>query len=148
MQTSEHHHPHCTAWPLYLELDLPHVAKHLPKPPPCSLIFSQVLLYTLPHQTSVSHLISQLLIRFILQRIWLERGCLQDRALQNLSSREISAWGTSTLAMHQHVARTFSSGHPQERNKERTSIQPASQSFCIHPVCVKSKFDWKAELQN
>lgn len=95
---------------------------------------------------TLSH--SKLVIRFVLQRICLERGCLQDRPLQNLSSRRISAWGIGTSGMHQRIPGTFSSGHPQERNKERTSIQPASQSFYIHPGCVESKFDWKAEPQN
>lgn len=128
------------AWPLHLELDPPHVAKDLSKPPPHSLIFSQVMLHTLPRpRCHTGAVISQVLIRFVLQRICLGRGGLQDRALQSLSSRRISECSMDTSGMHQHIPVTFSSGHPQERNKEQAFSQHGKA--CVHPDCVKTKID-------
>lgn len=94
-------------------------------------------------QTSVSHraVISQVFIRFGLQRICSGRGCLQGRVLQSLSSRGISACPMGTSGMHQHTPGTFSSGHAPERKKQRKNKHSAGVAkLGIHPDCVKSRF--------
>lgn len=64
-------------------------------------------------------------------RVCPSKNLLRKGMLQSLSSRGISAYSMGTLGVHQHIPGTFSSEHPQERNKERTSIQPAWQNLYL-----------------
>lgn len=126
LQTSENRRGHCTGWPLHPDLGLPHGANDSSKPPPHSLIFS----FTPSPDLSVTPscylpgIYQVCPSKNLLRKGMFARQSRDPFPPQGFLPRVWAPSGT-----HQHIPGTFSSGHPQERNKERTSIHSAWRSL-------------------